>query len=185
MTERSTFVRLVLLTLGVAAVAFPTTAAAKADPCAQDDRLVNTWNRSFTEHVRITGRQQTILQQIFTLLSTNQTIPRELVTELRALVTRNRQVLTTAERRMTATKAGTANGRVFKRLALRYIRLVSRPMNECIAKLLNAESAAQVGEVGPCSQSANRMGITLGRQLTAALTKMQNDKQCAGRPPRP
>jgi hypothetical protein len=69
-------------------------------------------------------------------------------------------------------KAGTATGAQFKRLALRYLRVVARPLNECIAKLLVADSPTERDEVLRCVDSTERARVALQRSLDRALKKM-------------
>lgn len=172
MGARRVVVRVLLVVLAAASVSFPAAAVAKVEPCAQDRRLVNAWNKVFNEHVRITVRQQELIVEIFTLLAQNEKIPRAVVTELQALIVKHRQVIAGGERRIVATRAGTPNGRSFKRLVLRYLRVVARPLNNCIGKLLVADSPAEMDAVIRCVDSAERARISLTRSIDDALERM-------------
>lgn len=172
MSTRTTLVRVLVVVLAAAAVAVPTAAAAKVEPCATDRRFVNAWNKVFNQHVRFTARQTELLGQIFTALAANQKVEREIVTELQSLIVKQRRLIASGERTLGLLKAGTANGRLFKRLVLRYLRVVARPLNNCIEKLLVADSPAEMSEVIQCVDSTERERIALQRSLKSALTKM-------------
>jgi uncharacterized oligopeptide transporter (OPT) family protein len=172
MSTRTTLVRVLVVVLAAATVAVPATAATTVEPCATDRRFVNAWNKVFNQHVRITARQTQLLGQIFTLLAANEKIPREVVTELQTLIAKQRQLIASGLRTLTRTKVGTANGVVFKRLVLRYLRVVARPLNNCIAKLLVADSPSELQAVIGCVDSTERARVSLQRSLDSALEKM-------------
>jgi hypothetical protein len=172
----------ILLVLATA-LALPASTAAKADPCAADKRLVNAWHKVLADNSKITDRQTTILGEIFRRLSTNQTIPRELTDELRSLVTNNRRQLATGERRLTQIKPGTANGRDLKRLVLRFIRVVARPLNTCVGKLVDISSPEDLADVARCVDSSSRARITLSRDVDRSLARMRaNRSVCVPKP---
>ena len=172
MSARTTLVRVLVAALAAATVAIPAAGAARVEPCATDRKLVDAWNKVFNQHVRITAQQTRLLGQIFTSLAANEKIPREVVTELQSLIAKQRQLLAAGERTLTRAKAGTANGVLFKRLVLRYLRVVARPLNECIAKLLVADSPSELDAVILCVDSTERARRSLQRSLDAALEKM-------------
>jgi hypothetical protein len=89
---------------------------------------------------------------------------RAVVTELQSLIAK--------ERTLGRMKAGTPNGRLFKQLVLRYLRVVARPLNSCIAKLLVADTTSEIDEVIRCVDSTQRAQASLQRSLNAALKKM-------------
>jgi len=172
MSAQTTLVRVLVVALAAATVAVPNAGAAKVEPCATDRKLVDAWNKVFNQHVRITARQTQLLGQVFTSLAANEKIPREVFTELQSLIVKQRQLLAAGERTLTRTEAGTANGVVFKRLILRYIRVVARPLNNCIGKLLVADSQSDLEEVIRCVDSTERARTSLQRSLDSALKKM-------------
>ncbi len=173
MNMRTRLGRALLVVLAVAVVATPTAAAATVEPCATDRKLVDAWNKVFNEHVRITARQTQLLGEIFSALAANEPVPRAVVIELQSLVAKQRMLIANGERTLARKKAGTANGVLFKRLILRYLRVVARPLNECIAKLLVADSPAEMQEVIRCVDSTERARIALSRSLDGALKKMK------------
>lgn len=171
MIARSSVIRVLPIVLA-GSLALPATTAAKADPCAADRRLVNAWDKVVDDNTRITQRQTTILAEIFRLLAANQTIPRGPVDELQGLVAKNRQVIAAGEKRILRITPGTANGRALKRLVLRFLRVVARPLNSCIGKLLVADSPAEMDEVVRCNDSAGRAQVALSREIDRALKRM-------------
>jgi hypothetical protein len=164
---------MLLATLAAATIAVPSAGATKVQPCAADRALVNAWNGFFNPHARMTGRQYELLLQIQTATATNQRIPREVVTELQSLIVKQRQLVASGERKLSRMKAGTAAGRRFKRLALRYLREVARPLNECIAKMLVADTPAEHDEVIRCVASTERVRVPIQRGLISELKKMR------------
>ena len=173
MNTRTSLVRALLLVLAVAVVGTSTAAAARVEPCATDRKLVDAWNKVFNQHVDITARQTTLLGEILSLLAANELIPRATVTELQSLIVKHRRLINNGERTLVRMKAGTANGVVFKRLILRYLRVVARPLNECIAKLLVADSPAEWSVVLSCIDSTDKARASLQRSLDGALKKMK------------
>lgn len=173
MSARTTVVRVLVATLAAATIAVPSAGAAKVEPCATDRKLVDAWNKAFNQHVRITARQYELLREIFTSLAANERIRREVVTELQALIVKERQLVASGERKLSRMKAGTASGRRFKRLVLRYLREVARPLNECIAKLLVADSPAEHDKVIRCVDATERARTSLQRALDSELKQMR------------
>jgi hypothetical protein len=167
---------LILLVLA-AALALPASTAAKTDPCAADTRLVNTWHKVLADNSKITDRQTVLLGEIFRRLSTNQTIPREVFDELRTLVTKNRQQLAAGERRIAQIKPVTVDGRELKRLVLRFIRVVARPLNTCVGKLINVSSSQDLADVARCVDSSSRARITLSRDVDRSLARLRATKR--------
>ena len=165
--------RIVLLLAVAAALAAPASTAATADPCAADTRLVNAWHKVLADNSRITARQTVLLGNMFRLLSTNQTVPPAIFDELRTLVTRNRQQLAAGERRIALIKPGTANGRELKRLVLRFVRVVARPLNTCIGRLLQSDSPDDLAGVVDCVDSTSRARVALSRDIDRSLTRMR------------
>lgn len=174
--------RAAILLVLAAALALPAATAAKTDPCAADNRLVNAWHKVLADNGKITARQTTILGEIFRRLSTNQAIPRELTDELRSLGTKNRRQLAAGERRITLIKPGTANGRDLKRLVLRFIRVVARPLNTCIGKLVDADRAEDLAPVARCVDSSSGARLTLSRDVDRSLARMRANRSVCSRP---
>jgi hypothetical protein len=169
---RTTILRAVVVVLAAATVSVPAASAAKVEPCATDRRFVDAWNKVFNQHVRITSRQSQLLSQIFTALAANQKIDREVVTELQSLIAKQRRLIASGERTLGRMKVGTATGRLFKRLVLRYLRVVARPLNNCIAKVLVADSPSEMDEVIRCVDATERARTSLQKALDSALKKM-------------
>ncbi|HET9674675.1 MAG TPA: hypothetical protein VFP31_07655 [Gaiellaceae bacterium] len=174
--------RAVILLVLAAALALPAATAAKADPCAADQRLVNAWHKVLADNGKITARQTAILQEIFRRLSTNQAVPPELFDELRTLVAKNRRQLAAGERRIVLIKPGTANGRELKRLVLRFIRVVARPLNNCIGKLLVADTPEKLDAVVQCVDSTSRARVALSRDVSRSLKRVQANRSRCARP---
>jgi hypothetical protein len=173
MNPQTRLLRPLLIVVAAAVVAVPAAAAARVEPCATDRRLVDSWNKVFNQHVKMTDRQTELLGEIFTRLAANELIPRAVVTELRSLIAKQRTLIANGERTLGKKPAGTANGRVFKRLILRYLRVVARPLNECIAKLLVADTPEKMAGVVQCVESTERARLSLSRSLDSALAKMK------------
>jgi hypothetical protein len=165
--------RAAILVLLATALALPASTAAKADPCAADRRLVNTWHKVLADNGKITARQTVLLQELFRRLSANQPVPPELFDELRSLVAKNRVQLAAGEKRIVQIKPGTTNGRELKRLVLRFIREVARPLNTCIGKLLVADTPEKLDAVVQCVDSGSRARVALSRAIDRSLRKMQ------------
>jgi hypothetical protein len=169
----------VLLTL-VIALALPTATAAKSTPCAADQRLVNAWHKVLADNGKITARQTALLQELFRRLANNQPVPPEIFTELRSLVAKNRVQLAAGEKRIVQIRPGTANGRELKRLVLRFIREVARPLNPCIGKLLVADTPEKLDAVVQCVDSGSRARVALSRAIDKSLAKMRTTRSpCA------
>lgn len=158
------------------ALAFPAATGARADPCAADRRLVDAWHKVLADNGRITTRQMTVLTDIFRRLSTNQAVPRETVDELRTLVTRNRQQLAAGERRIVRIRPGTASGRELKGFVLRFIRVVARPLNTCIGKVIDADTPEDFDKVVKCVDSSSRARIALSRDLDRAVKRVSPNR---------
>ena len=173
MNLQAHLLRALLVVLAAAVVAVPAASAARIEPCATDRKLVDSWNKVFNQHVRMTERQTELLGEIFARLAANEQIPRAVVTELQSLIAKQRTLIANGERTLAKKPAGTANGRLFKRLILRYLRVVARPLNECIAKLLVADSPEEMAGVVRCVDSTERARVSLSRSLDAALAKMK------------
>jgi hypothetical protein len=172
--------RFAILVVLAAALALPASTAAKTDPCTADKRFVTAWNRVLANNDKITNRQLVLLGEIFRRLSNNQTIPREVVDELRSLVAKNRTQLAAGERRLVRIKPGTANGRELKRLVIRFIRVVARPLNTCIGKLIEADTPEDLQGVVACVDSSSRARITLSRDIDRSLKRMRSTRSpCA------
>jgi hypothetical protein len=174
--------RAVILLVLAAALALPAATAAKVDPCAADQRLVNAWHKVLVDNGKITARQTAILQEIFRRLSTNQAVPPALFDELRTLVAKNRRQLAAGERRIALIKPGTANGRELKRLVLRFIRVVARPLNNCIGKLLVADTPEKLDAVVQCVDSTSRARVALSRDVDRSLKRVQANRSKCARP---
>jgi hypothetical protein len=169
---RACAARVLLVTVATAAVAFPAAAASKVEPCATDRRFVDAWDKVFNQHARITTQQTALLGQVFTALAANEKIDRAVITELQSLIAKERKLIASAERTLGRMKAGTPNGGLFKRLVLRYLRVVARPLNNCIAKLLVADTTSGIDEVIRCVDSTQRAQASVQRSLNAALKEM-------------
>jgi hypothetical protein len=167
--------RALLVLAAAVALAVPASAVAKGE-CAADQRVIAAWSKGFDTHVRIVDDQLVVLQQIFTLISSNQQVPHEVFVRLQTLVRQHDAVINATERRLVATKAGTAKGRTFKRLALRYFREVARPLNRCLAQLLTADTTVKLAAVGTCVQKSEGARNELSRALTRALARMRAAK---------
>ena len=171
----------ILLALATA-LALPAATTATTNPCAADQRLVNAWHKVLAANNKITTRQTAILQEMLRRTANNQPIPRELTDELRSLVAKNRTQLAAGERRIVLIKPGTANGRELKRLVLRFIREVARPLNTCIGKFLVADTPEEFQEVGTCVDSSSRARVALSRAIDKSLAKMRTTRSpCAKR----
>lgn len=161
-------------------LALPSATAAKTNPCAADQRLVNAWHKVLADNSKITARQTVILQEMLRRTANNQPIPRELTDELRSLVAKNRTQLAAGERRIVLIKPGTAKGRELKRLVLRYIREVARPLNRCIGRFLVADTPEELQDVGACVDSSSRARVALSRAIDKSLAKMRTTRSpCA------
>jgi hypothetical protein len=172
--------RAAILLVLATSLALPAATAAKTSPCAADQRLVNAWHKVLADNSKITTRQTVILQEMFRRASNNQPVPRELTDELRSLVAKNRTQLASGERRIVLIKPGTANGRELKRLVLRFIRDVARPLNTCIGKFLVADTPEDFQEVGTCVDSSSRARVSLSRAIDKSLAKMRTTRSpCA------
>ena len=177
MSRRAT----ILLSL-VTALALPAATAAKTNPCAADQRLMNAWHKVLADNSKITVRQTVILQEMLRRTSNNQPIPRELTDELRSLVNKNRTQLAAGERRIVLIKPGTANGRELKRLVLRFIRDVARPLNTCIGKFLVADTPEELQDVVTCVDSSSRARVALSHSIDKSLAKVRTTRSpCAKR----
>lgn len=165
--------RAVILLALAAALALPASTAAKTDPCAADKRFVNAWHKVLADNDKITNRQLVLLGEIFRRLSNNQAIPREVVDELRSLVAKNRRQLAAGERRLVQLKPGTANGRELKRLVLRFVRVVARPLNTCVGKLLDADTSEGLQSVAQCIDSSSSARIKLSRDIDRSLARVR------------
>jgi hypothetical protein len=171
----------ILLALA-AALALPAATAAKATPCAADQRLVDAWRKVLAANSKITVRQTVILQEMLRRTSNNQPIPRELTDELRSLVNKNRTQLAAGERRIVLIKPGTANGRELKRLVLRFIRDVARPLNSCIGKFLVADTPEELQDVVTCVDASSRARVALSHSIDKSLAKVRTTRSpCAKR----
>lgn len=173
MNVQAHLVRALLVVLAAVMVAVPAGTAATVEPCATDRKLVDSWNKIFNQHVRMTERQTELLGEIFSFLAADEKIPRAVVTELQSLIVKQRTLIANGERTLGKKPAGTTNGRLFKRLVLRYLRLVARPLNECIAKLLVADSPEEMQAVSRCVDTTERARISLSRSLDSTLAKMK------------
>jgi len=169
----------ILLALAMA-LALPAATAAKTNPCAADQRLVNVWRKVLADNTKITARQTVLLQELLGRLSANQPVPPEIFDELRSLVAKNRVQLAAGEKRIVRMKAQTANGRELKRLALRFIREVARPLNTCIGKLIVADTPEKFDAVVQCIDSSSRARVALSRAIDKSLAKMRTTRSpCA------
>lgn len=173
MNVQGHLLRAALAVLAAVMIAVPAATAARVEPCATDRKLVDAWNKVFNQHVRMTVRQTELLGEIFSFLAAGEKIPRPVVTELQSLIVKQRTLIANGERTLGKKPAGTANGRLFKRLILRYLRVVARPLNECIAKLLVADSPEEMQGVIRCVDSTERARVALSRSLDSALAKMK------------
>ena len=70
---------------------------------------------------------------------------------------------------------------MFKRLALRYLREVARPLNGCIADMIVADTRPETRAVVACMESTKRTQLTLSRALDRAMTAMATSSRCRGR----
>jgi hypothetical protein len=129
---------------------------------------------------QITARQTALLQEMFRdCPTTNRCHPRS-SPELRSLVAKNRVQLAAGEKRIVQIKPGTANGRELKRLVLRFIREVARPLNTCIGKLLVADTPEKLDAVVQCVDSGSRARVALSRAIDKSLAKMRTTRSpCA------
>jgi hypothetical protein len=159
--------------VAVFVVAPATGAAARVEPCAADRKFVDAWNKVFNQHVRITAQQTELLAEILQLTAANEPIPRSLVNELQLLITRQNRLITSGEKTLKRLKPGTANGIAFKRLVLRYLRVVARPLNTCIARMLAADTPAELQGVIRCVESTESARRALSKSLGDALAKMK------------
>jgi hypothetical protein len=173
--------RAFLVLAAAAALAAPAAAVAK-DDCAADRRIIAAWNAGFDDHARIVDDQMVVLQQIFALVSSNRQVPREVSQRLQTLVREHETVIRATERRLVATQGGTRDGRTFKRLALRYLREVARPLNRCLGQLLVADTPAKLSAVGRCVEANEGARTQISRALTRADARMHASKSPCVKP---
>ena len=144
----------ILLALATA-LALPAATAAKTNPCAADQRLVNVWHKVLADTVR----QTAILQE---MLPPHGRQPAGRLRDRRAPLARGEEPH--------AARGGSRNaprrpGAEAPRL--RFIREVARPLNTCIGKFLVADTPEEFEEVVRASTPARVRGSRSAARSTS------------------
>ena len=177
MTTRGTF-RVALTVIAATALTVAIDAQARSTSCPKDNRLAASVSSTLAKSLPITSQQVSLLLQMFSLQSAKRPVPSAVVDGLRSRTARNARVLASGERQLKALPPGTAQGRAFKRLAVRYLHEAVRPMNACIGKAVEAKTVAELGSAVRCFDTAKRKSAPLERAMNNSLTLLAKVRRC-------
>jgi hypothetical protein len=173
----NSLLRMLVAALGAAALAYPAATAAAGPGCDADRKLSNAFIKLIADDQQQATVQVGAMLEIQTLISQGQQAPAALVQRVKTATTRRSGVLDRGEKTITLLKAGSANGRSMKQLALRFIRNVARPFNACIAKMLVAQTASELKATVDCMTSVQRRTQALSRSIDALFAKIKAEKR--------
>jgi hypothetical protein len=162
-----------VIALAAAALALPAATVAAEPGCQADRKILNTWVKIIADDQRFAAVQVQAMLEILTLISQGQEATPALVERVRTATTRRAQVLDRGERTMKALRPGSANGRRMKELSLRFIRNVARPFNACVAKMLVAQTPAELKATIDCTQAVQRRTNALKRATDRLFARMR------------
>ena len=168
----------VTATIAIVAALAPIAARAQAENCPADNRLAASVRSTLEKSLPITSQQVSLLLQMFSLESAKRPVPAAIVNGLRSRTALNARVLATGQRQLKALPPGTPQGRVFKRVALRYLNEAVRPMNACIGAAVEAKTVAALAAAVTCFDNAKRKGAPLERAMNSSLTQLAKVRRC-------
>lgn len=157
-------------------------AQARSASCPRDNRLAASVSSTLAKSIPITSQQVSLLLQMVSLESEKRPVPASIIDGLRTRTARNARVLATGERRLKALPPGTPQGRMFKRLALRYLHDAVRPMNACIGRAVEAKTVAELGSAVTCFDNAKRKSAVLQGAMNTSLTRLAKVRRCTLKP---
>jgi hypothetical protein len=167
---------LLVIGLAAAALAFPAATVA-AEPCDADRKIQQAWLKIIDADQRLAAVQVQGMLEILTLISQGQEATPALVQRVRTATTKRKQALDRGERTMKGLKPGTANGRRMKDLSLRFIRNVARPFNACVAKMLVAQTPADLKASIDCTNAVQRRTNALKRETDRLFARMNAENR--------
>jgi hypothetical protein len=168
---------ILVMGLAAAALAFPAATVAAEPGCEADRKIQQAWLKLIDDDQRLAQVQVQGMLEILTLISQGQEATPALVQRVRTATTKRKQVLDRGERTMKGLKPGTANGRRMKDLSLRFIREVARPFNACVAKMLVAQTPAELKATIDCTNAVQRRTNALKRAIDRLFARMKAENR--------